>query len=308
MNGLNAIQVEQLQQIGEYLQQVRESQSVSLEKVAKDTFIPLRLLSALETGEVGRLPEPVYVKGFIRRYADALGLDGAEIAAAFDVDAPAEPAPATPAPATHAAIAVAEARAVEHQAAAREPNERPAWLKLPGLAYLLAGMAAVAGVGAIAFNWSQSSLRTTRPDPAAETTPVTQAPTSPVPQPPVAQSPESGEVESAPKKSPAPTAIAPPNTPQPTPNAPVQVEVSLVDRSWMQVVADGNIVFEETLAKGAQRTWTAQNTLEIRAGNAGAVVASYNQGQAKPLGRLGEVVDASFSRDRQPASADRSIQ
>lgn len=283
MKGLSAIQVEQLRQIGDYLRQVRETQSVSLEKVAKDTFIPLRLLNALEVGEVERLPEPIYIKGFIRRYADVLELDGAEIAEAFDTNAPVAnpvPPPAPPPP----AIASPGAAMPEHQAA--DPARTGT---LPGWSYLVAGIAVLGGVGMLAWGLKQAFQPS--PSPPTVATP---------------SQPATSSAATAVPTNPAPTALASPPATQPAASAPVQVEINLVDQSWMEVVTDGKVAFEGTLNKGTQRTWTAQNTLLIRAGNAGAVVASYNQGQAKPLGRLGDVVDANFSREpgaaRSPAA------
>jgi cytoskeletal protein RodZ len=83
MNHLNPDQVEQLKEIGAQLRQLRQEQSISTEEVAAKTFIPSRLLTALEEGQPERLPEPVFIQGFIRRYADVLDLDGAAIANTF---------------------------------------------------------------------------------------------------------------------------------------------------------------------------------------------------------------------------------
>ena len=83
MNQLNPSQVEQLKEIGAYLRQLRQEQSISTEEIATKTFIPLRLLKALEEGESNQLPEPIFIQGFIRRYADALDLDGSAIAKTF---------------------------------------------------------------------------------------------------------------------------------------------------------------------------------------------------------------------------------
>jgi cytoskeletal protein RodZ len=81
-------QAEQLTQIGDYLRQVREENLLSLEEVSVRTLIQPRLLRAIESGKLQQLPEPVYVQGFIRRYADALGLDGNQFAEAFPVEEP----------------------------------------------------------------------------------------------------------------------------------------------------------------------------------------------------------------------------
>ncbi len=83
MSRLNPEQAEQLKEIGAYLRLHRQEQSISTEEVAAKTFIQSRLLKALEEGQLEQLPEPVFIQGFIRRYADALKLDGAALAETF---------------------------------------------------------------------------------------------------------------------------------------------------------------------------------------------------------------------------------
>lgn len=83
MNNLSPEQTEQLKEIGAHLRQLRQEQAISPEEVSTKTFIPLRLLKALEEGESDQLPEPVFIQGFIRKYADALDLDGTTLAKTF---------------------------------------------------------------------------------------------------------------------------------------------------------------------------------------------------------------------------------
>jgi cytoskeleton protein RodZ len=79
---------EQLKRISEQLKTAREQAGIELAQVASQTFIPLRLLKAMDEGKFERLPEPVFVQGFIRRYGDAVGLDGRQMAKDFIVDPP----------------------------------------------------------------------------------------------------------------------------------------------------------------------------------------------------------------------------
>lgn len=288
MNGLSSVQVEQLKQIGDYLLQVREQQGVSLEKVAKDTFIPLRLLRALEVGETERLPEPVYIKGFIRRYADLLGLDGMEIADAFEVDTapvtqpPVEQTESTGMSLSEPAIAPVTLRPQPR----RDDHSQRTGFPIAGFVAL--GIAAIGILSAIALAPMASSLLKAN---STKSAPETAAPTTSNSSTGKALEGVNAKPESSATNQAAPTTSAANSAS----NTPVQVDISLTDRSWMEVVADGKVKFEGILAKGEQRTWKAKNNLKIRAGNAGAVLASHNQGAAKPLGQLGAVVDASFS-------------
>ena len=56
-----------------------------MEDISLQTYIRAQLLKALETGDTSDLPQPIFVQGFIRRYADALGLDGTNFSKQFPV-------------------------------------------------------------------------------------------------------------------------------------------------------------------------------------------------------------------------------
>jgi len=68
-----------LEQIGGNLRQLREQHQLSIEDISARTQIQPRLIRALEEGHIEMLPESVYVKGLIKRYANSLGLDGMAI-------------------------------------------------------------------------------------------------------------------------------------------------------------------------------------------------------------------------------------
>lgn len=76
--------VEQWQQrfqtTGLLLREQRERLGLSLEELAQLTRIQRRQLWAIEEGRSESLPERVYIQGMVRRYADALGLDGQQYA------------------------------------------------------------------------------------------------------------------------------------------------------------------------------------------------------------------------------------
>jgi ribosome-binding protein aMBF1 (putative translation factor) len=72
-----------LSQIGQELQHARQEKALSLEHLHQKTWIPIHHLKALETGAVDRLPEDIYIQGFIRRAASALKLDSEQLVAPF---------------------------------------------------------------------------------------------------------------------------------------------------------------------------------------------------------------------------------
>lgn len=63
----------------ERLYAARERKGVDLYRAERDTKIRARYLAALERGEYKELPGDVYTKGFLRNYANYLGLDAEEI-------------------------------------------------------------------------------------------------------------------------------------------------------------------------------------------------------------------------------------
>lgn len=71
--------VNKLQEICQLLKKERQARSLSLYQLHKQTLIPLHHLQALDNGKIEVLPAEVYVRGFIRRLADTLGLNGTEI-------------------------------------------------------------------------------------------------------------------------------------------------------------------------------------------------------------------------------------
>lgn len=77
------LQQEQLYSLGNMLKQARLQKGLSLESVEKRTLIRQTLLSALEEGKTADLPEPIYIRALLRRYGNALGLDGETLASQF---------------------------------------------------------------------------------------------------------------------------------------------------------------------------------------------------------------------------------
>jgi len=63
-------------EIGRSLQEARERRRLSYSQVEQDTKIRSRYIKALEDEQFSVLPGPTYTKGFLRAYADFLGLDG----------------------------------------------------------------------------------------------------------------------------------------------------------------------------------------------------------------------------------------
>src|SRR5215470_13702160 len=65
-----------LGEIGQKLKVAREAQGLSLRQIYERTKIPVGHLQSIDVGQSDELPEPVYVAGYIKRYAECVGLNG----------------------------------------------------------------------------------------------------------------------------------------------------------------------------------------------------------------------------------------
>jgi len=61
--------------LGERLNKLRSEKRITLGEVSKSTRIQIKYLEYLESGRFEKLPADVYVKGFLRSYAQYLGMD-----------------------------------------------------------------------------------------------------------------------------------------------------------------------------------------------------------------------------------------
>jgi cytoskeleton protein RodZ len=65
--------------LGETLKAARERMGASTSQAAAATRIKVQHIEAMEAGQFQRIPAPTYAKGFIRMYAQYLGLDPAAL-------------------------------------------------------------------------------------------------------------------------------------------------------------------------------------------------------------------------------------
>ncbi len=82
--------------LGSSLRETRVRRGVELAQVAAETHIRTRYLQALEEERFELIPGSVYVKGFLRTYADYLGLDSQFFVDEYDARFRAEEAPPAP--------------------------------------------------------------------------------------------------------------------------------------------------------------------------------------------------------------------
>lgn len=76
-------QLKPAQSVGQMLKARRQAMRLSLAQVEIDTKIRGKFLTALEAADYASLPNDIYSRGFVQHYANHLGLDGAQVAAAY---------------------------------------------------------------------------------------------------------------------------------------------------------------------------------------------------------------------------------
>ncbi len=74
--------------IGNKLREARERKGLSAETVSRETMLTLRYVQALETDDFDALPGTAFVRGYVRRYAELVGLNADELIATFDESLP----------------------------------------------------------------------------------------------------------------------------------------------------------------------------------------------------------------------------
>lgn len=87
--------------IGQQLREARQARSLTLEQVASATHVRVHYLQALEAGDLGSVPSLAQARGFLRIYADHLGLDAVALLSELEgkvIEPPLSPAPAEASP------------------------------------------------------------------------------------------------------------------------------------------------------------------------------------------------------------------
>lgn len=289
--------------LGEWLRQRREELGISLEQAEVETRIRRRYLEALETEDLDSLPDPFVGRGFLRNYAGYLGLDADEATRLFtQIGAP--PPPPVP-PLDDSAFRSEPFRPVplHHMPGFRG---RRGWIA--GL--VLLGVAAAAFVGwwlgaPYFYRWMYGESVPPRPtmtDAAALAT--GESPAAPTLDSSTATATATRATATATRRATASPEVTLTLTwtpsPSPSPSPPIYtgifMELVFTGTSWIQVTVDGVREFQGELTADTYRSWYGEERIELRVGNAGAVLVTLNGQSLGTLGRAGEVMDRVFER------------
>ncbi len=264
---------------GEELRRERQIREISLEEISSATKISIRLLTALEKGDVKKLPAPAFTRGFIRAYALHLGIDPEEKVNAYLSD-------------------LADDHAEVPSPKKALPRSR-FWRGRRGTASMM--VAGVTGILLVlGFIASPQQRRDRIPKPTVvpprsapvafknvavsnEPTPVIQNPNAPT-ESPVAPASASEPASARPSS----TEIA--RTSASASGDGITLTLEFQEDSWAKIQADGATVVSGLVKRGETRRLHARGGFRVTLGNAGGVRVSVDGRPMDALGSAGEVV------------------
>ncbi|MCX7568598.1 DUF4115 domain-containing protein [Tumebacillus sp. DT12] len=265
-----------MQEIGNELKRLREQKGCSLEEVQQATKIRSRYLEAIEEGDLSALPGMVYARGFIKSYAEYLGVNGQELLEQHGLAADVQSPPPEEMRSTR----------VKKEREASLTNARPSLLGSRAFPQIVAVVAVVAvlaiGYGVIVSNNQTEDTESKSQETAkteAEGQPAAPLETAPAP----AQTPAP-----APAQQPAPEPPKPKTTVEQsaktnnsttyavTTTGPMSMQLAATSDCWIQVTADGKIIETGTVKAGETRTWQANQNIAVLTGNSKGVTMKIN--------------------------------
>ena len=272
---------------GELLERARREKGLSLRDAENATKIRTRYLEGLEREDYSMLPDQVYVQGFLKTYANYLGLDGEELAQDFRERR---------APRRERQFNFERPRSSEFERPVISPGglagaERRRVSGATILTVVLALILITLVGGALYYVGSRSAATPDTGDAAR----VVPAPAERKPAP--VRGPEPAPVE---EEAPAPE--TPPPAPDEAADGDVDVVVRVGDRaSWLNVEADGTVVYYETAQAGLVLNFEGREYVSVTAGDAGAVEVEVDGRNVGPLGYTGQVTTQTYTPGRPAA-------
>ena len=246
---------------GARFKEARESRGVSLDQIAAETRISTRFLLAIENEEFQLLPGGIFNRGFVRSYAQKIGLDPDQAVAEY-----------------------------ERLAQVREPAAETTVAPVTGEKKSGRNLYPVA-IGGLVLLIIIFYVVTRETSNTAQTASTPPPPAASVPAPAPAAAPPAPAVQPLPT-APETTAAAPePEPPAPAPVAgPLRIDMDVKEPTWIKVEVDGNLLNPgELLEPGMTRHFGAQKSISLTIGNASGLVLKINDMPARSLGKPGQV-------------------
>jgi cytoskeletal protein RodZ len=272
--------------VGYTLRQERERQNLSIEDIEQGTSIRALYIEAIEGGEYDKLPGKVYTKGFIKNYANFLGMDADLVIKEFQTDMAELEAEAQAEEAEQSAEANHDVKTeVKTESKPVKPEKKKFGYSIEddsapnkSSVIIVAAVVFIAALAGGAWSWlSNSDGEVAKVNPPVQQTQI-------VTTEPVAESISESTTESVANANPAPK------------NDVVNVQARFNDRCWTLVTVDGAVVQEGIIEGGQTLSWEGKDNVTFRLGNAGAVEFFQDGKSVGILGAEGDIVDKTFTR------------
>lgn len=261
---------------GAMLREAREAKGISLEEASRATHIHVNVLKKIETDDLSSIGV-VYAKGFLKIYAEYLGLDKNDIVERFFS--------AVPAYQRSRSIQKVIIPGTTPRAAGKNSFSAIFQGVISRIKKIDFKIVAVVVLCMVFFLGFRALVRAMIRKKSQK--PVAQAAFSESAR---AVAEKKNIVE--PKKKTA--SVVPEKTAVSAPAPHAVDKVVLVVRAraktWLQVKVDGKVVFQNVLARGAAESWTAAKKIEMMIGNAGAVELELNGRILEKIGRPGQTL------------------
>ena len=282
--------------MGSTLKAEREKKGLTIKDIEQETSIRAAYLEALEEGRYDVLPSEVYVKGFIRNYAEFLHLDPAPLVQEYreelhgaDAAPVAEKTPKT--------TSMVNERAPFSSGS--DFHERVEKSHRKQIILTMVAAVVIAFVGSIYYFFGEDPSAAKPQQPAQQA--ATQQPQTQSAQTTQQAQPAAQNVQPPAQNQTAQTAQQPASTLGNTASAAAgQTDVSALftGRCWIQAIADGKVVYEGIAEANQTLRWTGKKEVVVTAGNAGAIDVTYNGQRIGKLGKEGIVVEKKFSNGK----------
>jgi cytoskeletal protein RodZ len=291
--------------VGAILERARRERGLSLRDVEHATKIRTRYLDGLEREDFSVLPDTVYVQGFLKTYANFLGLDGEEMARELKTRR-------SPRRERQQQVSYGRPQDSEFERPIISPGglagtERRGISAATLLAVALAVLALAGVIGVLYYIGVQSAGGATSDKgigaPAKEPGPGRPAQGGSTSSPPPAERAKQQRHQQAPAAEAPPPKAPPPKAPPPKappPKAPpagtLSVTVSVLGSpAGLTISADGEVVSDVFAQPGFSQTYKAQRVVTVSTANAGAVDVEANGHDLGRLGYYGQPVTRDFT-------------
>ena len=281
--------------VGEELKLERENQGLTLNQIEEITSIRIKYLDSIENGDFTSLPGEVYVKGFIRNYAIALGFDGSAFVEKYKLEMEEQSRQLKADTNVNSDIEIQEKKNLEIKVKTPTPldngNIKRKVRILPLLIFITA-FCVMVGIGVYivlaVFYPSDSS--------SANNSSISGKPA-------IIDTKNPGNVnkeDKNEKKDNFRLLIAKDGkitiVPEKGENIDnIIVEAEFVSKCWTNVVADNKEAFTGVLNKGDKKSWTAKEQIVLKLGDAAAVTMSINGKKVDKLGEKGQVIETNIT-------------